>query len=746
MINFNEINSIIFNWEKNDVKKIGSILVIILAAIVFGGYFYLRSSLPVINGKIDVAGIQENVEIFRDEEGIPHIFAETVPDAYFGLGFVHAQDRLWQMELMRRAGAGRLAEIFGEGAVPRDRFMRTMGIYESTATTYDLLNPQYRELLDAYTGGVNGWLDAHTNTLPLEFKLIGHVPEPWHPFDSLYFMKLMTLTLSYNWEVELLRAALLQRLTEEQVWDLWPPYPEDGHAILSKIANIYNELPLTELLSAIPDEYIHQSASNNWVVDGTHSITGKPLLANDPHLAIELPLIWHLVRLHAPGFDVRGVSSPGSPFISLGQTPHAAWALTNGGVDVQDLFIEKVDPHDPARYLTPEGSKPFKTRKETIRVKGAEDVHFAVRSTRHGPVISDLLELASEVAGEQHVLALAATNLGDNDLSSQVFFKLNFLESWDGFLDAGDDFLALHLNMVYADEEENIGYYGPAQRIPIRKRGNGTVPVPGWTGEYDWSGFIPMEEMPISLNPASGRIVTANAKIVSDSYPYFLTYDWREEFRQKRADELLTSKEKHSKESFREIQGDVLSLGAKQILQAMLTGIEQPQDPRGAEAVELLTDWDFRMDKDKPEPLIYYAWWRAAYRSIFADELGDLFSEYVRANRKPDAGVFRSVLSEKEAWCDDITTAERESCRAKLAESLSDALVYLSERYGDRMDRWTWGEAHKARFTNKVLTRVPLIQNFSDFVLMTPEGDVVTPKAMIVCCFANVFPSINRAT
>ena len=705
------------------VRGIAALVVLILVA-GGGGYLWLRGSLPQIDGRIQVSGLSGPVEIVRDRNGIPHIFARSAIDAQFGLGFVHAQDRLWQMEMNRRIGAGRLSEVVGEAGLTVDRFLRTLGIYRQAERTFDNLDIETRAGLEAYAAGVNAFLETRSGPLPPEFLILRHTPERWRPADSLVWVKMMAWDLSGNWGGELLRARMARRLTPRQIGDLYPPYPEGGIVALKDYAALLGDLRLDALQAALPAPPDPNNGSNNWVLSGTRTATGKPLLANDPHLGLGAPSLWYFAHLNAPGLDVIGATLPGVPTVVLGRNDRIAWGFTNTGPDTQDLFIERIDPANPKNYLTPTGSQPFETRREVISVKGGEDVILNVRETRHGPVISDILDDAGEVVGEREVLAFAWTALRDDDLTAQASRKLNQARNWDEFVAALRDFHSPQQNIVYADVDGNIGFYAPA-RVPLRDPRNtlrGMMPAPGWTGENDWVGFIPFNELPNAFNPQGGAIATANNQIVPDDYPYFITAEWSAPYRAERIKELLNAREKHSIQSFKDMQGDVRSPFARiflpYLLEAQVTG------EAASEALTLLRAWDGTMDRDRPEPLIFSAWYRELTRLVYADELGDLFEDYW--GFRP---VFMAnVLSGDGQWCNDIGTGPRETCAERISLALDRALAALQDDYGDDIGDWRWGDAHSAHSEHRPFSGQPVVGALFDIDLPS-GGDAETLNA-----------------
>ncbi len=686
---------------------------------LLGAFVYLRTSLPKISGTLTLPGLSAPVEIVRDENAVPHIYAKSSEDALFALGFVHAQDRLFQMDFQRRVGAGRLSEVLGEATLETDKFLRTLGVYRSAKRTLPNLSAEAQGALAAYSAGVNAFLDERKGALPPEFLILGYTPEPWQSADSLVWLKMMAWDLGGNWDDELLRARLLKVLPPERVAQLWPPYPGDAPLILPDFSALYQKLPLDKLWAQSPKPLPPGAGSNNWVVSGEYSVTGAPLLANDPHLALQTPALWYLAQLSAPGLEVSGATLPGLPLVVLGRTDRIAWGFTNTGPDTQDLFIEQLEPQSN-RYKTPTGWAELKTRQETIRVKGQADVTLTVRETRHGPLISDVSAGAAEVAGSGYALAFAWTSLRDDDLSLQAGLELNRAQNWDDFTEALRNFHAPQQNIVYADTDGNIGMYAPA-RVPIRKNGDGLVPVPGWTGEYDWTGFIPFEALPHVYNPPSGQIVTANNKLVPDSYPYFLTSDWAEPYRAERITALLAAQKKHSLGSFGDIQADQLSGMVGDFLPFLLSVRAE-----GAEAQTLqarLAVWGGVMAAGVPEPLIFSTWYRAFTRLVLEDDLGTMFED--AWGFRPV--FFRNVIQKQTQWCDNVETPQTETCELLAATALRQSAQELYELYGEDPESWRWGNVHYADHDHLIFGETPLGRFFN---LRAPNGgDAFTVNA-----------------
>ena len=567
-------------------------LIVLVLLAAGGAYFYLQRSLPQTEGTLRLAGPHAPIEILRDAYGIPHIFARNTEDAAFGLGFVHAQDRLWQMEMSRRIAAGRLAEILGPAALPTDEFLRTLGIYRAAQATLAHLEPGTRRALDAYAAGVNAFI-ATRPVLPIEFWLTRDRFAPWTPADTIGWVKMMAWELGGNWRTELLRVRLAKTLSPAQIEQLLPPYPGDAPLKIRDLKDLYGGLAKQARALARIAPPANGPASNNWVVSGAHSATGKPLLANDPHLGLSAPSVWYLAQISAPGLDAIGATFPGVPMVVLGHNDRIAWGFTNTGADVQDLYIEKLDGH--GNYLTPEGWRPLSRIDETIKVRGGDDVHLTVRQTRHGPLISDVLRSAGNLAPPGYGIAMQWTALRDDDRTVEAGLKMLRAGNWKEFLAAVREFDSPQQNMVYADVDGHIGFIA-AGRVPIRKPENdlhGLAPAPGWDAKYDWVGFIPFDQLPQLYDSPNGEIYSANNKITPPGYGPFITSEWEPPYRAKRIAELLAAVLRHTISSFARMQGDVVSLAARELLPRM--SATHPASEQAQLALELLAHWDGSM-------------------------------------------------------------------------------------------------------------------------------------------------------
>ena len=822
-------------------------LLALAAAGAAGGYLWLRGSLPGIDGERAVAGLAAAVEVVRDRHGVPHVLARNEEDALFALGYVHAQDRLWQMEMNRRIGAGRLAEVLGTPALATDRLLRVLGLYRRAKAGLAHLSPGARRRVDAYVRGVNAWMEGRTGPLPPEFLILGFEPEPWTAADTAVWVKVMALDLGREWTRDLMRLRMSGFLAPERILDFYTPYHEDrprgvqlpasppappagvrstpetrsdpprgaGRAPASpESATRPASVPVAArsrpgadrgppversrrvprraspgtppavgreaLLAAgaapprrasassafAPADFLHRPASghpgsNSWAVSGERSATGKPFLANDPHLGLTAPSVWYFVHLSWPGRDVVGATFPGMPTVVLGHNGRAAWGFTNTGADTQDLFLEKLDPEDPARYLAPDGYRRFDTRREVIEVKDGDDVVVQVRESRHGPVLDDGSAAAARAAPPGHVFALGWTTLREDDLTLEAGLGLPEARDWTGFVENLRGFHSPPLNVSYADVDGDIGFL-VSGRVPIRptrtgagagagagpgqgqgpgpdRRRPGTIPRPGWTGDHDWLGFAPYEAMPRVHNPPGGAVVTANHAVTAADPPYPLTFEWAAGFRAERIMERLAARPRHDAESFRSLQQDRVSTFARALLPRLRrVPLGEDAGPLARRARGLLDGWDGDMDPDRPEPLVFQAWIWTFGRLVTADELGRVQRE--AWGRK---GAFlRRILETHGIWCDDVRTAPVERCDEMLARALEEAVRRIAERQGDDPAGWRWGREHFALGEHRPLGSTPLAPVFN---LRGPApGGVYTVNAFEFSPLDDEEPFVSR--
>jgi penicillin amidase len=715
---------------------VGGLVLLVLVAAA-GAYALLRNTVPAPSGSLAIAGLTAPVDVIRDREGVPHIFAKSVDDLYVALGFVHAQDRLWQMELQRRTGQGRLSEIFGERTFNTDVFLRTLDLYGHSERSLAALPAAAKSAVEAYARGVNafterrvGWLEPR---LPPEFLFLRHRPEPWKAADSIVMIKLMAFQLSTNMNFEMLRLALAAHgLNSAEIEDLMPLEPSDAPPPMPEIAQLYplktGGLQKRAEASTLVDSIVGSGASNNWVVSGPRTISGKPLLANDPHLRLGTPSVWYLVHLAVGQPDGKvangaGASLPGVPGLVLGRGDTIAWGFTNTGSDVQDVFIEKVNPANPREYQTPEGWRAFDVDEMSITVKGAGVRKVQRRRTRHGPVLPGFYRNLDGVLGSGHVAALQWTALTDDDTTIAAGLFDPNLRTVADYIEKMRLFVVPMQSMVLADSTGRIGMIAPG-RVPIRATENkvaGRAPVPGWDAAYDWKGFIKFEELPRVDDPNVGAVGTANARIVDPGYPHHLTYDWDPAFRQQRVKELIFDYDKHDVASMRAAQADVYSPAIAQLQPLMIAAAQAGGSVDNA-VLDQLTTWDANMQADRAEPLIFTAWLREAVRSIYADDLSFAFGMYWDYRATALLRLLKGGAKGRD-WCDDRTTPLRESCGAVLAAALNRALRDLEARYGTDRSKWRWGAAHYAHGEHRPFGAVPSMARYFNVEVPTPGGN-----------------------
>jgi penicillin amidase len=714
-------------WLRRVVWGLLGLLVLAAAAL----WLYAQRVLPQTRGDLTLPGLSAELRIERDAQGIPTIHAANIHDLAFGLGVVHAQDRLWQLETHRRIGAGRLAEAFGEGALETDRFLRALGVRRAAEAQWAGLGAEAKALLTAYTAGVNA-VQHNLRARPPEFVILGLPTEDWTPVDSLAWATMMAWDLGGNWSTELLRLRLSLTMPVERINQLLPPYPGEKPLATADYAALFRRLKLgstatqqawLHLPDIAPPSGIEGVGSNNWVVAGSHTTTGKPLLANDPHLKLSAPALWYFARLEAPGLKVAGATLPGLPLVVLGQNEHIAWGFTNTGPDVQDLYLEQVKADDPTQYRTPDGWAKFETLSDVIKVKGKPDVPVTLRRTRHGPVISDA-GISDDVLGAKptHVLAMRWTALDADSDPITVALAFSRAHTVAEFVAASRGFVAPMQNMVVADREGHIGYVAPG-RVPLRRPDNdlmGQVPSPGWDARYDWVGWIPADETPREFDPERGFIATANQRVVPPDYPHYLTNDWAQPYRFDRITQLLQSRPKHSIDDLAALQADIKSLAAPKILPWLLKA--QSLHPLAAAAKQKLAGFDGTMAADKAAPLIFWAWSRQLTQGIFEDDLGPaLWERSSRSFRDALEGVLER---DDTGWCDDRRTPAVETCAMQNDAAFTRALDELQARFGADVAQWRWDSAHIARGEHRPFSRVKALARF--FELRTPVGGDTT--------------------
>ena len=716
------------------IRLVGGLAILAILLSAFG-VVTARRSFPQTDGKIQLSGLDGPVDVTRDNMGIPHIYAASLHDLFMAQGYVHAQDRFWQMDFWRHIGSGRLSEMFGEAQVETDTFLRTLGwrqVAEQELATFD---PESVAILDAYAEGVNAYLADHQGTaISLEYGILkiltpAYKPEPWTPVNTLTWAKAMAWDLGGNMDSEVERAILLKTLTPEQVAELFPAYPADHPVIIPEMgqaATIPSDgrsLPdldwasVQRRFSAL-DALLGPSGagigSNSWAVSGSLTATGMPLLANDPHLTIQMPSIWYQIGLHcrpvsaACPFEVAGFSFAGVPGVVIGHNQNIAWGFTNTGPDVMDLYIEKINPDNANQYEYNGQWVDMTLRTETIAVGGGKPVSLTVRSTRHGPIISDtygkladFTTKAGVTLPENYAISLRWTALEPSTIF-QAIWGFNKAANWDDFRQAASKFTTPAQNLLYADVQGNIGYQMPGN-IPIRKNGDGRLPVPGWTDEYEWTGTIPFEKLPTVFNPSKGYIVTANNAVVGADYPYLISTDWDYGFRANRIVNMIENAPGPIDiATIQKMQGDSYDANAATLVPVLAKLAFQPGTPNQAVALDLLKNWDTQARMDSAPAAVFEIFWKNLLDDTFND---DLPKDYWPEGGSRWIEVMRNIVKQPDSfWWDDKSTTDKVERRDDiLVRAFTEAVAEIEQLQGKDSAKWNWGDLHTATFVNQTL-------------------------------------------
>ncbi len=744
------------------MKWIGRLVLLLLAAVlVTGGVLAVHSlrSMPQLDGQFKLAGLSAPVIITRDAADVTHIEGATTLDTWRALGFVHAQERGWQLEFNRRLMRGELSEILGAATLDTDKLMRTLGIIDMAQKQFKGLSPATQAALQAYCEGIqNAWQSGAVRPSP-EFKILGTLAggpkgQAWSPEDSLGWALMMALDLGGNWGQEFARLSASQVLNHEKLWQLLPPYPGEKPATAVDLPALYADLGVYaskgKTVSAIepaPNALAQWSAdwvrdvgilegkgSNNWVVPGSRTVSGKPLLANDPHLALSSPAIWYFAHLKAPAgelpggqkhpaLDVIGATLPGLPFVVLGRTQGVAWGFTNTGPDVQDLYLEQLDATKPGQYRTPTGWAAFEERAETIRVKGQDDVTLQVRSTRHGPVISDVQAQYGKLINKQrYAISLRWSALAEDNKTVEAGMLTNWAQTVPELQKAFTDNHAPMQSVVMADSLGEVAFQAVG-KLPIRSPQNdirGVAPAPGWLAQYDWTGWLPASQNPAidrHTIEAKGWHATANQNILPPGYAHIVGGDWTTPERFERIEQLLAASPQHSRESLQAIQNDVLSLGAKALLPVALTA--KPQHTLGDQALKMLASFDGQMTVDSSAALIFNVWADELTRGLLVPHLGAERFQALYGKRHFRAAV-EGILKRSDAfWCGAA------GCQAQVSAALDRALTRIAAQQGKNMRAWRWGAWHPAISSHKPFGKVPYLNAVFD-VRTESAGDLFT--------------------
>lgn len=711
------------------------LLVLVLALGVFM-FFLVRRSFPTVSGELEVSGLQEQVEVVRDEAGIPHIYAANAHDLFFAQGYTHAQERFWQMDFWRHIGSARLSEMFGSSQVGTDKFLRSLGLVESATEELAEMPLGIREILEWYADGVNAYLaDNDGAGVSLEYGILsltnsGYEIEPWTPIHSLTWAKMMSWDLSSNMRSEIARAVLSADLPIERVEQLYPPYPADHPVIVptdqsASTSRLTVEFPeeaipalaqagaAVEAVYALTGGGFEGIGSNNWAIGGSLTESGMPILANDPHLSIQMPSIWFPVGLHCTAecdLQVIGFSFAGVPGVVIGHNDRIAWGVTNQAVDTQDLFIERVNPDNPDEYEVDGEWVPFETRTEVIKVAGGDDLTYEVRSTRHGPVISGTfieegeLDVATAIdLPESYVVAMSWQSLNKSSLA-QAILAIGRAKNYDEFRVATSFWDIAPQNIVYADVDGNIAYQSTGE-VPTRAKGDGRYPVPGWTSEYEWVGLVPLDALPRMFNPPRGYVATANQHIIRPGTVPFFTADAAFGYRADRIEAMIAGTSDHNIESSQAIQFDTRDGGAANLVPFLLD-VPDERDEAVVAMQSLLSDWSrgdeaYQARADSAGAAAYMATWRHLLALTFHDDLPEDY--WPGGGSRWFEVVDRLLGTPDDPYWDDTATSDREDRDAILFRAMVNAHAGLTELLGSNAESWAWGDLHIARFENQTL-------------------------------------------
>ena len=669
-------------------------------------HWLARRPLPKQEGTIEIDGLEGPVRVRRDRWGVPHIEADSSADLWFAQGFCHGQDRLWQMDFYRRVAWGRLSEFAGAEGLPVDRLMRTLGIGRTAEREAAALTPELRALLERFCAGVNA-AAASAKAMPFEMQLLRLDFEPWRPVDILSLGKLLAFGFSANWERELLRADMARDLGPERAVRLDPGYPAEN-PIVDGEAWSGEGLALTEQIDAVRRAIgmaVEASGSNNWAVGGALSATGSPLIAGDPHVFPSMPGLWYQVGLTLGDRFTRGASLPGMPGVSMGQNNDVCWTFTNTLADTQDLFVERIEGD---RYLFEDEWRPLETVREEIAVKGRDAPEpLDVRLTHHGPIVNEALG-----ADDAEPLALRWLTL-DEPTAFGGMFELYGVGSGPELVEMMAGYSTPPMNMVWADRHGSIGYK-LVGRVPLRRGGCPDLPKPGWTGEFEWEGTIPYDELPETVNPESGLLVTANNRIVGDDYPHHITSDWLDGYRARRIEDLLRASDEHDLEDFEAMQSDNFSIPGREAARRL--GRLTPPEQRELSAIERLRSWDGRLDPDSVAATIYEAFLLRLAREVARATIGDrdLCERWLD---RADNGFLPHVTSFWR-WHSHLMKLWEEGDEGLIGrpwdelvlEALAGALDELGDRFGPDPEGWRWGQVHEMEFVHPLGEANPLLR------------------------------------
>ncbi len=730
---------LVFRW----LLRITAGLVALVVLCVVLAYYLASQSLPDYDNTLGVQGLTAPVEIVRDHANVPHIFADTDPDVFFGLGYAHAQDRLWQMTIMRRTAQGRLSEVFGTRTVAIDKLLRRLDIYRLAVQSVPSQDDYTQAALKSYSAGVNARL-AEINDKALgrgapEMFLFNAPVAPWQPGDSLAIVKLMALQLSGHLEDEVLRARTsLMLANEDRLGDILPDAPGTGIAALPEYAALFPDLPRFARGTPMPNDPLSPfpkrglaGASNAWSAAPTRSASGGTLLANDPHMGFTAPSVWYLARLELATGGVIGATIPGMPVILTGRSAKLGWGVTSSYLDDQDVYIEQLNPETPEEYLTPQGYKPFENRPSIIQIRDEPPITLTLRWTENGPVLPGSHFKLDTVTPAGHVATVNWAALSAQDTSMSAAIGVMRADTVQDAIRVSEGFLAPSMNLSLVDTStiamKTIGF---TPRRDPRHQSKGRMPSQGWRTENRWQGRAPYAANPQFLAPRGGILGNTNNKILERPFPSHVSYSWGDTQRIHRWQRLMQSRQVHTRDSFIEAQLDPVSFTARSLLPLIgadlwFTGeaaADGTPDRQRQIALSLLAEWNGEMNEHLPEPLIYAAWLRALQNRLIADELGPLAGEFKHVEPLFIERVYRDIGGAS-VWCDVRQSAPAETCTDMARLALDDALVWIGDNFGTALQSLRWGDAHQATHDHPILGEVPVLRYFVNIRQSTSGGD-----------------------
>ena len=730
--------------------------------LVSFAYFFLSRSLPDYSKTVEFSHITEEIEIVRDTANVPHIFGKNDQDTLFALGYVHAQDRLWQMTMLRRTAQGRLSELFGAETLTVDMVVRRLGIYSASRASLSALRPDTMAKLEAYAKGVNARLEeinlGNSGRGAPELFLFSNSIAPWSPTDSLAIIKLMGLQLSSHLESEVLRARVSLILDDDLLKDLLPDVPGSGVAELNDFASMFPSLLKQHASVAMPKHSLSpfksialSGASNAWAALPGRSASRGTLLANDPHLGLTAPSIWYLARLELENGGVIGGTIPGLPVILVGRSASLGWGLTTANVDDTDVYIEKLNPANPNEYQSLEGFVPFFKKQSIIEIKDQKPVTLDMLWTENGPVLPASHYNLGAITPDGHVTSVAWTLLSGQDTSFEAAFDIMVSGSVQAAMTASQTYIAPGQNLTLADKSQiAMRTIGALPKRDPRHQSKGRMPTAGWLAVNRWQGMFDASVNPVFLNPTGGILGNTNNKYIDRPFPEHISYDWGDTQRVQRWTRLMQNREVHTRDSFIEAQLDSVSPTARALLP--LIGAElwfQSENVpantslgRRQVALELLANWNGEMNEHLPEPLIYAAWIRALQIRLIEDELGPLHEEFTQVEPLFIEKVYRDIVGAGQ-WCDVVQSTPVETCAEIARVALDDALADLEKTYGSEITALRWGEAHQATHDHPVLGNIPVLKWFVNIRQSTSGGDNTLQRGKTIGTGPNPYLNVN---